>query len=128
MSSYLDEISWNSDGLISVVTIDAETGNLLMQAWANREAVETAVTEGRAVYWSRSRNKLWRKGEESGNIQELVDVFLDCDNDALCYQVKQIGDVACHTGRISCFHQRLVDGNWQTEGEVVVDPDTLYKQ
>lgn len=125
--SFLDSINWNDDGLIPVITIDANTGNLLMQAWANREAVATAVTEQRGVYWSRSRNKLWRKGEDSGNIQKLVDVFLDCDNDSLCYRVEQVGEVACHTGRVSCFYRRLVDGEWHTEGEVLVDPEELYK-
>lgn len=127
MSSYLDEISWNSEGLITVIAIDADSGALLMQAWANREALATAIEERRAVYWSRSRGKLWRKGEESGQIQELVDVYLDCDNDALCYRVNQIGKAACHTGRQSCFHQRLVDGKWQIEGDVLIDPETLYK-
>ena len=127
MSSFLDSIKWNSDGLIPVITIDAETGTLLMQAWANREAVETAVTEKRGVYWSRSRGKLWRKGEESGNVQKLVDVYLDCDFDSLCYRVEQIGGAACHTGMQSCFFLRLVDGEWVTEGEALADPATLYK-
>lgn len=127
MSTFLDEISWNSEGLIAAIAVDASSGELLMQAWVNREALTTAIEEQRAVYWSRSRNKLWRKGEESGQIQELVDVYLDCDNDALCYKVNQIGDAACHTGRRSCFHQRLVDGIWETEGDVLVDPETLYK-
>ena len=125
--SFLDSIKWNDDGLIPVITIDARTGNLLMQAWANREAVATAVAEQRGVYWSRSRNKLWRKGEDSGNVQKLIDVFLDCDYDSLCYRVEQVGDVACHTGRVSCFYRRLVEGEWQTEGEVLVDPAELYK-
>ena len=126
MASYLDEIAWNADGLIPVTTQDVNTGALLMQAWVNREALEAAITEGRAIYWSRSRKKLWRKGEESGNIQKLVDVLLDCDNDSLCYRVEQIGGIACHTGRMSCFHQRLVDREWKVEGEVLRDPKTLY--
>ena len=127
MSSFLDAINWNRDGLVPVITIDAASGTLLMQAWANREAVATAVTEQRGVYWSRSRNRLWRKGEQSGNVQELVEILLDCDNDSLCYRVNQLGDVACHTGRVSCFFQRLVDGQWEVEDRVIVDPATLYQ-
>ncbi len=127
MSAFLDVINWNEDGLIPVITIDASSNRLLMQAWANREAVATAVAERRGVYWSRSRQRLWRKGEQSGNVQNLVEVLLDCDNDSLCYRVEQVGDVACHTGRISCFYRRLVNGVWEVEDKVIVDPATLYK-
>ncbi|MCY4357320.1 MAG: phosphoribosyl-AMP cyclohydrolase [Gammaproteobacteria bacterium] len=127
MSAFLDVINWNEDGLIPVITIDASSNRLLMQAWANREAVATAVAERRGVYWSRSRQRLWRKGEQSGNVQKLVEVLLDCDNDSLCYRVEQVGDVACHTGRISCFYRRLVNGVWEVEDKVIVDPATLYK-
>ena len=128
MSSFIEKVAWNPEGLAPVVTLDANSGKLLMQAWTNREALAIAIAERRAVYWSRSRNKLWRKGEESGNVQHLVDVFLDCDNDALCYSVEQVGEVACHTGRVSCFHQRLVAGEWTTEAPVIKDPALLYKQ
>lgn len=110
-----------------VVAQEAATGRLLTQAWINREALTVAVAEGRAVYWSRSRNKLWRKGEESGHIQKLVDVLLDCDNDAVCYRVEQIGGIACHTGRESCFYRRLDAGTWQEFEPVLRDPAQIYK-
>lgn len=127
MPSYLDQINWNGDGLVAVVTQDANSGRILTQAWINREALEATVNEKRAVYWSRSRARLWRKGEESGNVQKLVDVLLDCDNDAVCYRVEQIGGIACHTGRESCFYQKLVGGNWQTVDPVLKDPALMYK-
>ena len=110
--AYLDQISWNEAGLVPVVAQDAASGRLLTLAWANREAVELAVAEGRAIYWSRSRQKLWRKGEESGYIQKLIAVYLDCDGDALRYEVEQVGGIACHTGRTTCFYRRLEDGVW----------------
>ncbi len=97
-----------------------------MQAWANREALQTAIDEGRAVYWSRSRNALWRKGEESGNVQKLVDVYLDCDNDTLCYKVEQIGGIACHTGRESCFFQKFRNDKWEILDPVLKDTSELY--
>lgn len=127
MPSYLDQINWNGDGLVAVVTQDANSGRILTQAWINRDALEATVNEKRAVYWSRSRARLWRKGEESGNVQKLVDVFLDCDNDAVCYRVEQIGGIACHTGRESCFYQRLDAGSWQTVDPVLKDPQLMYK-
>ena len=125
---YLDAIQWNDEGLIPAIAIDVDSGRVLMQAWVNREALATAIDEGRAVYWSRSRGQLWRKGEESGNVQELVDVYLDCDNDSLCYQVRQLGGIACHTGRESCFYQKLEDGDWKIVDPVLKDPKTLYKK
>lgn len=127
MPSYLDQIQWNDLGLVPVITQDAGSGRILMQAWTNREALQLTVSEGRAVYWSRSRSKLWRKGEESGMLQKLVEVLLDCDNDSLCYRVEQVGGVACHTGRESCFYKRLTNDNWETIDPVLVDPDQLYK-
>ena len=126
MSSYLDQIKWNEEGLVPVIAQDARTGRVLMMAWANREAVETSVNEHRSVYWSRSRAKLWRKGEESGNVQNLVELYMDCDNDALCYVVEQVGGIACHTGRESCFFQRLEDGIWHSVEAVVTDPTKIY--
>lgn len=126
MSSYLDQIKWNTEGLVPVVTLEARTGRLLTQAWLNREALAAAVAERRAVYWSRSRGKLWRKGEESGNVQKLVDVFLDCDNDSVCYRVEQVGGIACHTGRESCFYQRLNENSWQAVEPVLKDPAKMY--
>ena len=97
MSNYLDQIAWNTDGLVPAIAQDAETGRILMVAWMNREALELTVNENRAVYWSRSRQKLWRKGEESGNVQRLKELRLDCDNDVITMQVEQLGGIACHT-------------------------------
>lgn len=127
MTAFLDQIAWNNDGLVPVVAQEANTGTLLMQAWVNREALALSIAEGRAIYWSRSRAKLWRKGEESGNVQKLIAVYLDCDNDAICYSVEQIGEVACHTGRVSCFYQRLDAEQWVADQPVVKDPKDLYK-
>ncbi|MEX2470450.1 MAG: phosphoribosyl-AMP cyclohydrolase [Pseudohongiellaceae bacterium] len=126
MTSFLDQVSWNSDGLVPVVTQEAESGRVLMLAWLNREALATAVREGRAVYWSRSRRSLWRKGEESGNVQELVDVYLDCDNDTVCFKVKQHGGIACHTGRESCFFKRLEADAWKVVEPVITEPTAMY--
>ena len=112
MTAYLEEIKFNERGLVPVVTIEAETSELLMVAWANKEAISATVEEKRAVYWSRSRSKIWRKGEESGNVQKLVEIRLDCDNDTICYIVNQIGGAACHTGRKSCFFKRLSSDSW----------------
>lgn len=128
MSSYLDQIKWNEDGLVPVITQEAHSGRILTQAWLNREALQTAVNEDRAVYWSRSRGKLWRKGEESGNVQKLVEVLLDCDNDSVCYRVEQIGGIACHTGRESCFFQKLDNETWQAVDPVLKSPDSMYKK
>ena len=124
--AFLEQINWSNDGLVPVITQDHESLRVLTQAWLNRTALELAVVEKRAIYWSRSRQALWRKGEESGNVQELVDVYLDCDNDSICYLVKQIGGIACHTGRESCFYQKLVDGQWQTVDAVLRDPTEMY--
>jgi len=128
MPYYLDQIQWNEQGLAPVITQDTGSGRVLTQAWVNREALKTTVSEGRAVYWSRSRSKLWRKGEESGMVQKLVEVLLDCDNDALCYRVEQVGGIACHTGRESCFYKRLANNTWESVDPVLVDPDQLYKK
>ena len=127
MPSYLDQIQWNEQGLVPVITQDAGSGRVLTQAWVNREALKTTVSEGRAVYWSRSRSKLWRKGEESGMVQKLVEVLLDCDNDSLCYRVEQLGGIACHTGRESCFYKKLTNESWESVDPVLVEPDQLYK-
>ena len=127
MKSYLDEIAWNSDGLAPAIAQDADTGLILMVAWMNREALALTVNENRAVYWSRSRQKLWRKGEESGNVQQLRELRLDCDNDVIMMQVEQIGGIACHTGRRSCFYRVLHDGQWQSVDNVIKDPKELYQ-
>ena len=126
MPSFLDKVNWNEDGLVPVVAQDVESGRLLMQAWANRESLQASIEEGRAVYWSRSRSRLWRKGEESGNMQKLVDVYMDCDNDSLCFKVQQIGGIACHTGRESCFFQKLENGEWKASEPVLKDPAEMY--
>tara|TARA_Y100000766_G_scaffold280326_1_gene289982 strand:- start:957 stop:1346 length:390 start_codon:yes stop_codon:yes gene_type:complete len=126
MSSFLNQIKWNRDGLLPVVTVDANSRRVLMQAWVNREALKITVAEGSAVYWSRSRGKLWKKGEQSGNTQRIVDVYLDCDNDSLLYEVEQKGGIACHTGRESCFYQKYTDGKWLVNDSVLKDPSCIY--
>jgi phosphoribosyl-AMP cyclohydrolase len=124
--SYLDQIHWTSDGLVPAIAQDYQTGEVLMVAWMNRESLALSVSEQRAVYWSRSRKKLWRKGEESGNVQRIRDIRLDCDADVLMLAVEQVGGVACHTGRRSCFYRSLQDGQWQTVAPVITDPEQLY--
>ena len=126
MSSFIDQIKWNQDGLLPVVTVDANSRRVLMQAWVNSEALEITVSGGSAVYWSRSRGKLWKKGEQSGNTQRIVDVYLDCDNDSLLYEVEQKGGIACHTGRESCFYQKYKDGKWLVNDPVLKDPSAIY--
>ena len=126
MTTYLDQIAWNSDGLVPAIAQDAESGLILMVAWMNRQALELTVNENRAVYWSRSRQKLWRKGEESGNVQLLRELRLDCDNDVIMMRVEQLGGIACHTGRSSCFYSVLKDGQLQAVDAVVRDPKDIY--
>jgi phosphoribosyl-AMP cyclohydrolase len=127
MNNFLDQVAWNSDGLVPAIAQDAESGQILMMAWMNREALELTVSENRAVYWSRSRQKLWRKGEESGNVQLLKELRLDCDNDVILIQVKQLGGITCHTGRASCFYSVLRDGQWQAVDAVIKDPKEIYQ-
>ena len=127
MDNYLNQIAWNSDGLVPAIAQDAESGLILMVAWMNRDALALTVSENRAVYWSRSRQKLWRKGEESGNIQLLKELRLDCDNDVIMMQVEQIGGIACHTGRTSCFYSVLRDGEWKSVDAVIKDPKEMYR-
>jgi phosphoribosyl-AMP cyclohydrolase len=124
--SNLDDIKWDSNGLLPAIAQDAETGQILMMAWMNREALELTVNENRAIYWSRSRQKLWRKGEESGHIQELIELRLDCDSDVIVIRVNQIANIACHTGRTSCFYRLLQNGEWQTVDKVIKDPKDIY--
>ena len=124
--SYLDDISWNSNGLVPAIAQDADTGVILMMAWMNREALELTVIENRAIYWSRSRQKLWRKGEESGHVQHLIELRLDCDSDVIMMKVNQVGDIACHTGRQSCFYRVFKDGEWQVVDKVLKDPKDIY--
>jgi len=125
-SSWLDAIKWNEDGLVPVIAQDAVDGTVLMFAWMNAEALRLTAETGHAVYWSRSRQKLWRKGEESGHQQVVKDMRLDCDNDVLLLRIEQKGGIACHTGRRSCFFQRLDDGEWRTVEAVLKDPSEIY--
>ncbi|WP_297186443.1 phosphoribosyl-AMP cyclohydrolase [uncultured Porticoccus sp.] len=126
MTDFLDQITWNEDGLLPAVAQDAASGRILMVAWMNREALTLTAAEGRAVYWSRSRRKLWRKGEESGHIQRVGEIRLDCDGDVIVLQVEQLGGIACHTGRTSCFYRVLKDGQWHTVDPVIKDPRDIY--
>lgn len=126
MNDWLDEVKWTEDGLVPVIAQDAESGRNLMFAWMNREALARTAELGEAVYWSRSRNKLWHKGEESGHIQKVKEIRLDCDNDVILLEIEQIGGIACHTGRESCFFQRYEDGKWVTVDPVIKDPRAIY--
>lgn len=128
MSSWLEEIKWNTDGLVPAIAVDAETGVNLMVAWMNREALEQTVATQTAVYWSRSRQRLWRKGEQSGHQQLIEEIRLDCDADVVLLKVKQIGGIACHTGRQSCFYRVYNNGNWQTVDPVLKDPSQIYSK
>ena len=128
--SWLDDIAWDRDGLLPVIAQEAASGDVLMFAWMNREALARTAELGEAVYWSRSRGRLWHKGEESGHRQKVLDMRLDCDNDVLLLKVEQLGhdpSIACHTGRHSCFFQRLEAGAWQAVEPVLQDPDTIYR-
>jgi len=126
--SFLDEVPWDEAGLIAAVAQDSSTGKVLSVAWMNREALKQTVERGEAVYWSRSRKRLWRKGEQSGHVQRLVELRLDCDADALLLKVEQVGGIACHTGRESCFFRKLEDGRWMTTDPVLKDPTLIYKK
>ena len=123
---WLDQVKWNDAGLVAAIAQDVHSGRVLMMAWMNREALELTVSELRAVYWSRSRNALWRKGESSGHTQTLHDIALDCDGDAILMQVEQIGGIACHTGRQSCFYRSLKEAQWQTQEAVLKNPEEIY--
>jgi phosphoribosyl-AMP cyclohydrolase len=126
--SFLDDVPWNGDGLIAAVAQDAASGRVLTVAWMNREALGKTVELGQAHYWSRSRKKLWRKGEESGNVQKVTEVRLDCDADAILLRVEQAGGIACHTGRLSCFYRKLENGKWVETDPVLKDPALMYKK
>ena len=124
---WLKHIKWTDDGLVPAIAQDHQTGEILMMAWMNRESLVLTVKEQRAIYWSRSRQRLWRKGESSGHVQQLHDIRLDCDADVILLKVEQLGDIACHTGRRSCFYQQLNDGEWQAVEPVIKNPDDIYK-
>ncbi len=130
---WVKEVSWTEDGLVPVIAQDAKSGKVLMFAWMNRESLQLSVKEGRAIYWSRSRKKLWRKGEESGHVQLIRDIRLDCDNDVILLSVEQLGGIACHTGRERCFYRQLQgegadDPRWIEVESVVKDPAEIYKK
>ena len=124
---YIDDVSWDRDGLVPAIAQDAVSGVVLMVAWMNREALQLTIDENRAIYWSRSRQKIWRKGEESGHIQELIELRLDCDSDAILMKVNQIKNIACHTGRQSCFYRLFKNGKWEDFDEVIKDPEDIYR-
>ncbi len=124
--SWLDSIAWTAEGLVPVIAQEVGSDRVLMFAWMNREALELTAGSGKAVYWSRSRGKLWRKGEESGHEQRVHDIRLDCDNDVILLTVEQIGGIACHTGRHHCFFQQLQGDAWVTVDPVIKDPANIY--
>ena len=126
--NFLDEVPWDQHGLIAAVAQDASSGRVLTVAWMNREALQQTAETKQAVYWSRSRNKLWRKGEESGYVQKVREVRIDCDADAILLKVEQMGGIACHTGRESCFFRKLEDGRWVTSDPVLKDPSLIYRK
>ena len=123
-----DEIRWDENGLVAAIAQDADSGRVLMLAWMNQEALKASIQEGRAVYWSRSRQKLWRKGEESGNMQSIREIRIDCDADAVLLLVEQRGGIACHTGRERCFYRKYDDGRWIETDPVLKEPSTMYSR
>jgi len=125
--NWLAEIQWTEDGLVPVIAQQHDSGRVVMFAWMNRESLALTVQEGYATYWSRSRQRLWRKGEESGHRQKVIDIQLDCDADVILIKIAQEGGIACHTGRESCFYRSLKDGEWQTSEPVLKDPKSIYK-
>lgn len=126
--NWLDEVTFDKEGLIPVIAQDYKSGKVLMFAWMNRAALEETARSGQAVYFSRSRAKLWRKGEESGHLQNVHEIRMDCDEDVILLQIEQVGGIACHTGRERCFFRRLVDGKWQVTEAPLRDPQDIYKK
>jgi len=126
--AWLDKVKWQQDGLVPVVAQEAGSGRVLTVAWMNREALDRTVQSGEAHYWSRSRRTLWRKGEESGHVQKVKSVRLDCDEDVVLLEVEPVGGIACHTGRHSCFFQKLEGGRWVVTDPVLKDPKEIYKR
>lgn len=126
MSDWLDNIKWNDQGLVPAIAQEAGSGKVLMVAWMNREALARTASEGRAVYWSRSRQTLWEKGEESGHVQEVKEIRLDCDNDVILLQVEQSGGISCHTGRHNCFYQQLQGDHWVTVDPILKSEEEIY--
>ena len=126
MTDWFDQLRWDEQGLVAAIAQDATSGRVLTVAWMNRDALKATVAQGHAVYWSRSRKRLWHKGEESGHVQKVLEVRLDCDADAILLQVEQAGGIACHTGRESCFFRKLEDGRWVSTDPVLKDPKLIY--
>ncbi len=126
--NWLGKVNWSEDGLVPAIAQDATSGRVLMMAWMNREALKRTTDSGEAVYWSRSRKKLWHKGEESGHIQRVKEICLDCDGDVVLLIVEQVGGIACHTGRVSCFFSRLENGQWLETDAVIKNQDDIYKK
>ena len=127
-ADWLERVKWNADGLVPVIAQEASSGVVLMLAWMNRDALRATLESGNAVYWSRSRSRLWRKGEESGHVQKVQDVRLDCDEDALLLRVEQLGGIACHTGRHHCFFHKYERGDWVETDPVIKDPKDIYRK
>jgi len=125
--TWLNQVNWSEDGLVAAIAQDAVTGRVLMMAWMDREALTLTWQKGEAVYWSRSRKRLWHKGEESGHIQKVREIRLDCDGDVILLQIEQQGGIACHTGRQSCFFRVLGQQGWENADEVLKSPDEIYK-
>ncbi len=126
--TWLNKVNWSEDGLVPAIAQDESTGRVLMVAWMNREALKRTVASGEAIYWSRSRKKLWHKGEESGHIQKVKEIRLDCDSDVILLQVEQHGGIACHTGRESCFFSKLEQGKWVETDAVLKSPEEIYNK
>ena len=127
MSDWLDSLQWNTDGLVPAIAQDAETGDVLMMAWMNREALTLTRETGQAVYWSRSRQKLWYKGEQSGHTQEVAEIRIDCDADVLLLRIRQKGGISCHTGRRRCFFRVLNNDEWRIDEEIIKNPEEIYE-
>jgi phosphoribosyl-AMP cyclohydrolase len=124
---WLDEVNWDANGLVPVIAQEHDSGDVVMFAWMNREALQLSSDTKQAVYWSRSRNRLWRKGEESGHVQKIHEIRLDCDEDVVLLKIEQVGGIACHTGRHSCFFKKLENDNWLVDQPVIKDPQEIYK-
>jgi phosphoribosyl-AMP cyclohydrolase len=124
--NWLAEVHWDANGLVPVIAQEFHSGRILMFAWMNREALQLTYETKQAVYWSRSRNKLWRKGEESGHVQNVHEIRLDCDEDVILIKVEQVGGIACHTGRHNCFFKKLDNGDWVIDQAVIKDPKDIY--
>ena len=127
MGQWLDTVRWNPDGLVPAIAQDVETGDVLMMAWMNREALARTRETGQAVYWSRSRAKLWFKGEQSGHTQQVTEIRIDCDADVVLLRIRQKGGISCHTGRRRCFFRVLVNDEWQIDEEIIINPEEIYR-